>query len=84
MRVESIVNPAAALDPAGVSELMRTASDPGKPISLRRRIVAVSGQARLSGAAGALKALAQPGAPLEAEALTALGELGELPSAVFA
>ena len=79
-RLTSLSNPAAALDGTAVAALMRTASDSNKPLPLRRGIIALTGRARMSAAASGLEALARPGAPLESEALTALGEIrGGLP-----
>ena len=80
-RLESLPDAHSGLDAAAVERLMRTAADAQKPLPLRRDIVALAGHARLSAATGVLESLAQPGAPLEAAALTALAEIrGGLPS----
>jgi hypothetical protein len=80
-RLAALPNAAGALDAAAVEQLMRTAANDSKPLPLRRAIIALAGRARLTAAAAQLEALARPGAALEAEALSALGEIRGLPNA---
>lgn len=81
-RLASLPSLGRLLDASAVDLLMRTAADAQKPLALRREIVALAGAARLSAAAPALEALAQPTAPLEPEALMALGLIRDgLPAA---
>jgi hypothetical protein len=75
-RLASMPDAAAALDARAVTRLLDVAAKPDTPKSLRRDIVVYAGNARLAAAAAQLEALARPGAELEAEALTARGEIG--------
>ena len=74
-------NLAAAVDAAAAAQLMNAAADAGKSLLLRRDILAFVGQARIAAATPQLERLAQRDAPLEAEALTALGQIRGLPPA---
>lgn len=71
----------AALPDSGVLTLLDWAGDGERPLSQRAAIVALAGAARRLAARPALEQLARPGAPLEAEALSALAALdGGLPA----
>jgi HEAT repeat protein len=80
-RLAALPNLAAAIDGPATAQLMTAASDAGKPLLLRRDIVAFVGQARLTAATPQLERLAQRDSALEAEALTALGQIRGLPAA---
>src|SRR5262245_7752204 len=80
-RLGGLPNLGGALDPSSTTQLLDAAGEAGKPLPLRREIIALVGQARLAVAAPHLERLAQRDAPLEAEALTALGQIRGLPAA---
>jgi HEAT repeats len=74
-RLESLPDAHTALDAAAVERLMQSAGDAQTPLRLRLAIIALAGHARLSTATRVLETFAQSGAPLEAAALAALGEI---------
>jgi hypothetical protein len=80
-RLALLPNVGHALDAAATEQLMRTAADERQPLQLRREIIVLAGQARLTAAASALEALAVRDGVFEAEALTSLGEIRGLPNA---
>jgi hypothetical protein len=71
------------LEPAAVAALDQALrNEAGRPLELRKRLVALAAERRLEGLRPSLEALAQPGSSLEPEAIEALAVLdGGLPEA---